>query len=517
MNMWKAVTLYLPVVVLGTSPARADAPLVVYVDGGAGGARNGSSWGDAFVDLQDALDAASNGAEIRVAAGVYRPAGPGAERSATFTLKSGVTVLGGFAGSGHADPDARDIVGFETILSGDLNGDDAAARDEPSSDCCSTHGLPGCDEAACETAVCDRLPLCCLEAWGPQCVREAASICCALCSEANNCENAYHVVTASGTEASAVLDGVTVTGGRAGGTAPSTAPSSIGGGVYNAGGAATLVRCTIRGNAGRWGGGMANDVSASPTLINCRFLGNTADWGGAISHWSSAVTMVNCLFSGNEAGVKAGAVFVDLGSVEMVNCTLAGNTAPQAGGLFGLTGVNLALANSILWGNAADGGSDEAAQLSFTSGSVAVDYTCVQGWTGALGGAGNIGDDPDFVDPLGLDGTRGTEDDNLRLMPTSAAIDAGDPAGVLTAGVTDLDGHARVLCGRSDMGAYEFGIGDFDCNRFVELADFASWDDCMTGPNNGPYLSGCEAFDFEFDEDVDLTDFAGYQGLFGIP
>ena len=39
----------------------------------------------------------------------------------------------------------------------------------------------------------------------------------------------------------------------------------------------------------------------------------------------------------------------------------------------------------------------------------------------------------------------------------------------------------------------------------------------MTGPGLGPYDSGCEALDFEYDGDVDLQDFAGFQMLFGGP
>ena len=35
----------------------------------------------------------------------------------------------------------------------------------------------------------------------------------------------------------------------------------------------------------------------------------------------------------------------------------------------------------------------------------------------------------------------------------------------------------------------------------------------MTGANNGPYLEGCEAFDFDFDGDVDLSDFAAFQSV----
>src|SRR5690606_12302184 len=44
----------------------------VYVDANATGANDGSSWEDAFVDLQDALNGPA--AEIWVAKGTYRPA-----------------------------------------------------------------------------------------------------------------------------------------------------------------------------------------------------------------------------------------------------------------------------------------------------------------------------------------------------------------------------------------------------------------------------------------------------------
>jgi hypothetical protein len=87
----------------------------------------------------------------------------------------------------------------------------------------------------------------------------------------------------------------------------------------------------------------------------------------------------------------------------------------------------------------------------------------VGGWTGALGAAGNIGDDPLFVDADGPDDIVGTDDDNLRLSPISACIDVGasaavpaDTANLHNDGNTtepapfDLDGNSVV-----DMGAYE--------------------------------------------------------------
>jgi len=46
---------------------------VIYVDDDAAGANNGSSWANAFNYLQDALEVAESGDEIRVAQGTYKP------------------------------------------------------------------------------------------------------------------------------------------------------------------------------------------------------------------------------------------------------------------------------------------------------------------------------------------------------------------------------------------------------------------------------------------------------------
>jgi len=103
---------------------------VIYVDDDAQGKNDGSSWADAYVHLQDALADANSmkPLEVRVAQGTYRPdQGTGVlpgDTKATFRLLSGVTIKGGYGGLGQPDPNAWDPKLYETILYGDLQGND---------------------------------------------------------------------------------------------------------------------------------------------------------------------------------------------------------------------------------------------------------------------------------------------------------------------------------------------------------------------------------------------------------
>ena len=91
---------------------------ILYVDAAAGGAGNGSSWADAFNDLQAALGAAESGDEIWVAAGTYRPTAT-ADRSVSFALKEGVGIYGGFSGV-ETQRDERAPAAHLTMLAGDI-------------------------------------------------------------------------------------------------------------------------------------------------------------------------------------------------------------------------------------------------------------------------------------------------------------------------------------------------------------------------------------------------------------
>lgn len=444
----------------------------------------GTSWNDAYRDLQDALVVAACAGgvvkEIWVSAGTYKPDRGTGDRSATFRLLNGVAILGGFAGTEMDASERRPEIN-PTVLSGDL-------------------GIVGITS-----------------------------------------DDAYHVVTGNATDPTAVLDGFTISGGRA--TLP---PGDGGGGLRIVGGSPTITNCVFSTNTGNKGGGIYVGTNSTPRLFDCtivdnaafssggglyvaaggqpyfarcRFLGNIASaFGGGIHNNNGRVDLINTVLSGNTASSSGGGIYNQLGTSTLQNCTLSGNTATvSVGGILNSNGTAV-VSNSILWGNNDSGGSLQSSQI---DGSLPVlNYSCVMGLTGSLGGVGNIGDDPLFVDADGADDVPGTVDDKLQLTPDSPAVNSGDPAAdPALLGPTDLDGHPRILCGRVDMGAFEleFAVGDYNCDRTVNLLDFADWSACMTGPVGALFPPSCAAFDFNVDSHVDLRDFAEFQRVFSSP
>lgn len=382
---------------------------VIYVDAdNANPGADGLSWGTAYPDLQSALvDAAVSWlpCDIWVADGLYRPAAPAGNRLDTFQLLSAVGVYGGFNGT-ETSRDQRDPVVHATILSGDLNSDD---------------GTTGTSE------------------------------------------NSYHVVTGSGADMSAVLSGFTITAGN------SDNPSgheNRGAAMFNiTSGGPTVEGCTFIDNHSISHGGAMYNRDAAPTVVNCRFLGNTTGnvGGGAVYNWRSATLYINCAFSGNTAtgGNGGGAMrSEDTPNPSLVNCSFTLNQAVSTayyggGGGLAVMSSQPAIVNSIFWANSDDTGSGEDAQIfrHAPGDTVTIEFSCVQSWSGAMGGSNNFGSDPLFVDADGADNTAGTADDDLRLKAASPCINAGDngsaPCG------TDLDGGDRIVDGTVEMGAYE--------------------------------------------------------------
>ncbi|MHC4140312.1 MAG: right-handed parallel beta-helix repeat-containing protein [Planctomycetota bacterium] len=321
---------------VGLAVAGASGGAILYVDDDAlpGGA--GPSWANPYSNLQDALaDAAGGGVnEIRVAGGVYTPA-------------SGV------------------------------------------SSCCSPHGGLGCDDAACETAVCGVLPTCCVVAWDQVCADLAVDLCDPLCADPrtetfqllngvavkggyagigapdpdardielyetvlsgdlagddgpgpfdNNGENSYTVVTGSGTDNTAILDGVTVSGGNANGPDTGELEWIRGGGIWNLTGGPAIRQCRIQNNyAAGFGGGVYNRNGSSPLLEDCIVTGNVAEMGGGgVFNFGSLPWITGCTFEGNDtSGGSGGGMFNQAGSnLTIMECRFEGNTGISGGGIY---------------------------------------------------------------------------------------------------------------------------------------------------------------------------------------
>jgi hypothetical protein len=322
----------------GGAFGHAQAAVCRVAVGGAGG-NDGSSWAQA-TDLPSALaDPACS--EVWVAAGAYRPAA-GTDRAATFAIRSGVAVYGGFAGTESAR-DQRDPGVHRSVLSGDIGGDDV---------------VDAHDVTAAATDIVG--------------------------------SNSYHVVRIDAATADTVLDGFTLSGGQADGA---DTLLSGGGGLlcYGAGQACgpTLRRLLFRGNFAMSGGGMAcvaqAQGSCDAVLEDAAFVGNAAALGGAVANAGEGggvarVNLRNVTFSGNSATQGAGA-FINVGGTDgsaeatLANVTFSANDAPFAGAVanFSLGGTaQVTLVESILWGDSPD-------EVASQDGTVSVRHSVLQG------------------------------------------------------------------------------------------------------------------------------------------
>jgi hypothetical protein len=416
-----------------------------YVDQNTDGTGIGTDWADAFTNLQTALIAAqadsptaANPIVIEVAQGTYYPTS-GPDRTATFQLEDNVSVEGGFAGA--ADPTAaQNVSAYSTILSGDI-------------------GVLGDDS-----------------------------------------DNSYHVVTGSGTDATAGLDGVAITGGNANSDITSGIDAG-GGGMLNLSGNPTINNCIFTANSADYigiGGGALYNYNSSPTLTNCdfsdnfsaaisnsyssptiancTFTGNTAGIGGAIDNMNSSPsltnctfannvgyfgggamfninssnpTLINCSFIGNQVdnylqGDGGGAIQNNASSPMLVNCTFTGNSVVGNGGAIANSIYSFTtLTNCILWNDSASQGNEIYNDTSGGPATVTITYSDVD-QSGYAGSSGNIDADPLFISSANLD-----------LESISPCVDTGSNAAVPSGITTDLAGNSRISNGTVDMGAYE--------------------------------------------------------------
>ena len=145
--------------------------------------------------------------------------------------------------------------------------------------------------------------------------------------------------------------------------------------------------------------------------------GNSATYGGGIyGRNSSSPKVTNCLLARNTASSSGGGVYTDSSSLVITTSTLAGNSAPASsgGGAYFSDGGSPKIINCILW-------SDSSSEINASSVTPAVTYSDIRG---GYTGAGNISDNPSFVNP---------EAGDYHLRADSPCIDTRTDSGASTA------------------------------------------------------------------------------------
>ncbi len=394
-----------------------------YVKPTATGTGDGSSWANASANLQGIINASGTNDQVWVAQGTYYPATNTTDRTASFTMKNGVAIYGGFSGNGTETLlSQRDFKNNTTILSGDIDKNDGA-------------------------------------------------------NFANNAGNSYHVVSNNNVTTTAILDGFTITAGNAN---AGTSPNDRGGGMYNTSSSPSLSNLIFSGNNAAIGGGMFNTTSSAPSLVTIVFSGNNApSGGGGMYNVNSSPSLSNAIFSGNTGSFGGGMLNAETSTPSLNNVSFSNNSAGDAGGgIFNLVSQPN-IKNCIFWDNKKGGDVNMAGadiQNSFTSPTQRVpsvstvsntllqlpntetNYPTRISSIFVFPSVSNIlfAQDPIFVDtanPAGADGIFRTADDGLALSPCSPALNVGDNTDVAS---TDILGNPRISNATVDLGAYEY-------------------------------------------------------------
>ncbi|TWT41840.1 Serine protease AprX [Phycisphaerae bacterium RAS1] len=240
-------------------------------------------------------------------------------------------------------------------------------------------------------------------------------------------------------------------------------------GVFSNNSSPTLRSCTFESGAGR----ALYVLGGAPLIESCLVRGHGVSGannpgGAAYISGGANATLRDCGFIGNSATSGGGALFAAGGNILLRHCTFTANAGGSRGGAVFLLGATISLDHSILWGNTATLG----AQADLLAGATLnVRYCDVQGGQAAVSSDGspvnwnaaNIETDPAFAAAA-----------SHALAPDSPCINAGDPLFIAAPGETDLDGEARELGNRVDIGADEFGVfvfGDMNCDGVLNVMD----------------------------------------------
>ncbi|CAM1354368.1 T9SS type A sorting domain-containing protein [Tenacibaculum insulae] len=403
----------------------------------SGGANDGTSWANAYSDLQAALNSVYSYDEIWVAKGTYTPSI--SDVNETFSIRD--NIYGGFAGT-EANLIDRDLSLIHTtnatILSGDLNGNDPV-----------NYNLTTADYTANATN--------------------------------NRSDNSKHVVTVIGNGLE--VNGFTIKNGYANGTSGN---DRFGGGIFKEVSVSNLTvkNCIVKNNVSTLSGaGLSLTVQSNSVIVidACIIKNNLSSAASGFDYHLSGhnktlnITIANSLFDGNKTGSNSsynaagapvgrlrahftGAVL----SANIINNTFVNNYAnvpatntgnrPLIGiskndGSFG----NINIVNNIFWSNSSNVSSNPTA-IGRTSGS----YD--QMTTSSTRVIDRNIDPNNFINISGPTNTS-TVNPNLTAdykltLTSSSALDNGNNASVI--GTKDLAGNDRTYNSNVDRGAYEY-------------------------------------------------------------
>jgi len=279
-------------------------PATVYVDRDAPAGGNGNSWATAYRTIQAGInDADALDEEVWVAEGTYMEA---------ITLKSGVAVYGGFAGTETQRSQRNTSANVTSIDVSAANG-----------------GSPA--------------PVAVAMKWVTNVAIDGFTI-----VGASNGGDYGGGIACLRAEGSCAISNCQIMGNAAPG----------GAGIYLFYSSVAITSCTISGNTALSQGGGIYASDSTVAIDNCTLSGNSASQGGGVySNWCSP-QIINCTLSGNSASDKGGAIYchVAMASPKIVNCTICDNTANKGGAVFGGYGYvfpyPIVITNTILAGNA---------------------------------------------------------------------------------------------------------------------------------------------------------------------
>lgn len=258
-----------------------------YVNSTATGNNDGTSWANAYLDLQDALAASQYGNEIWVSQGTYYPTAT-TNRDIYYELKNGVKLYGGFGGF-ETDLSERDWTANETILSGDI-------------------GVQG-----------------------------------------DSLDNSYTILYISTSDSTTLVNGFIFRRGIANKFGNGSQASGSGAAIFinTEYSYPRIHNCRFEYNYARYFGGsvyVGGIGSIAPQFHNCIFSNNHAGLdGGAISIKQNTGDLAetknnfwNCIFQENSAGSNGGAIKIDYhlanDTIDFIGCTFNYNYADGYGG-----------------------------------------------------------------------------------------------------------------------------------------------------------------------------------------